>query len=62
MYFLGPYCYANVLDLENLHSVVVNQNVDWVVHYSALLSAIGEKDVNRALKVEEGILSSICIY
>jgi len=61
----GPYCYANVLDLENLHSVVVNQNVDWVVHFSALLSAIGEEDVNRALKINiEGFhnVAELCRY
>ncbi|XP_064382211.1 L-threonine 3-dehydrogenase, mitochondrial-like [Halichondria panicea] len=47
----GPYAYADVLDVKHLHSLVVNYNIDWVVHFSALLSAIGEKDVTRALKV-----------
>ena len=43
--------YADILDLKHLHSLVVNHRVDWVVHFSALLSAIGEKDVSRALQV-----------
>ena len=47
----GPYVYADVLDLRHLHSIVVNHNIDWVVHFSAILSAIGEKDVNKALEV-----------
>ena len=34
-----------------MHSIVVNHNVDTVVHFSALLSAIGEKHVQKALEV-----------
>ena len=48
---LGPYVYADVLDGHNLHSIVVNYNVDWIVHFSALLSAIGERNFQRALEV-----------
>ena len=49
---LGPYVYADVMDVKHLHSLVVNYNIDWLVHFSALLSAIGEKDVIRALEVQ----------
>ena len=50
---LGPYVYADVLDGQNLNSIVVNYNIDWIVHFSALLSAVGEKNFRRALKVCE---------
>ena len=34
-----------------MHSIVVNNNIDTVVHFSAILSALGEKDVQKALNV-----------
>ena len=45
--------YADVLDLKHLHSIVVNYRIDWVIHFSALLSAIGEADPQRALNVRK---------
>ena len=53
----GPYVYADILDLKHLHSLVVNYRIDWVVHFSALLSAVGEKDVGRALQVGHVIVT-----
>ena len=50
-YLPGPYLYADVLDLKHLHSIVVNYGIDWVIHFAALLSAIGEKEPRRALDV-----------
>lgn len=47
----GPYYFVDVLDFRNIQEVIVNQNIDWVVHFSALLSAVGEKDVPLAIKV-----------
>lgn len=47
----GPYVYADVLDLKHLHSIVVNYRIDWVIHFAALLSAIGEQQPRRALDV-----------
>lgn len=47
----GPYVYADVLDPKHLHSIVVNHKVDWLVHFSALLSAVGESNVPLALEV-----------
>ena len=49
--FLGPYLYADVLDLKHLNSIVVNYGIDWVVHFSALLSAVGELNPRKALEV-----------
>ena len=52
----GPYIYADILDFKNLQEIVVNYNVDWIVHFSALLSAIGEQNVPLAMKVNvEGL-------
>ena len=45
--------YADVLDGQNLNSIVVNYNIDWIVHFSALLSAVGEKNFRRALQVQK---------
>lgn len=53
---LGPYLYADVLDLKHLNSVVVNYGIDWVIHFSALLSAVGELNPRKALEVSIIIL------
>ena len=45
--------YADVLDGQNLNSIVVNYNIDWIIHFSALLSAVGEKNFRRALQVQK---------
>ena len=58
---LGPYVYADVLDGQNLNSIVVNYNIDWIVHFSALLSAVGEKNFRRALKVSHNQLHDIVL-
>jgi len=47
----GPFLYADILDYKNLQSIVVNYNIDTIVHLSALLSAIGEHNVSEALKI-----------
>ena len=49
--FAGPFIYADILDYKNLQSIVVNQDIDTIVHFSALLSAIGEHNVSEALKI-----------
>lgn len=43
--------YADVLDLNHLRELVVNNRIDWIVHFSALLSAIGEQNVPLAISV-----------
>jgi len=47
----GPFIYADILDYKNLQSIVVNYEIDTIVHFSALLSAIGEHNVSEALKI-----------
>ena len=41
--FPGPYLFADILDFKNLQEIIVNEGVDWMIHFSALLSAIGEQ-------------------
>lgn len=43
--------YGDVLDLNHLRATVVNHNITWIVHYAALLSAIGEQNPLKALQV-----------
>ncbi|XP_071807187.1 L-threonine 3-dehydrogenase, mitochondrial-like [Asterias amurensis] len=47
----GPYYFADVLDFKNLQQLIVTERIDWLVHFSALLSAVGEQDVPLAIKV-----------
>lgn len=48
---LGPFICADILDYKNLREIVVNNRITWLVHYSALLSAIGEANVSLARSV-----------
>ncbi|KAG7466005.1 hypothetical protein MATL_G00160270 [Megalops atlanticus] len=47
----GPFVYADVLDYKNLRELIVNNRITWLVHYSALLSAVGEANVALARKI-----------
>ncbi|ESO11679.1 hypothetical protein HELRODRAFT_108931 [Helobdella robusta] len=47
----GRYIYADVLDFKNLQEIVVNCEVDWLIHFSALLSAIGENNISLAVRL-----------
>ena len=52
----GPFVFADVLDFKCLQEIVVNKRIDWVVHFSALLSAVGENNVPLAVRVNiEGL-------
>ena len=54
--FTGPYVYADILDFKNLQELIVNKNIDWLIHFSALLSAIGEANIPLAMRVNiEGL-------
>ena len=50
-YLTGPFIYADVLDYKSLQSIVVNNRITWLVHFSALMSAIGELNVQEAIKI-----------
>ncbi|CAD7081149.1 unnamed protein product [Hermetia illucens] len=52
----GPYIFADILDFKGLQKIVVDHRVDWLIHFSALLSAIGEQNVPLAVRVNiEGV-------
>ncbi|VDD90668.1 unnamed protein product [Enterobius vermicularis] len=48
---IAPYCYLDILNVPAISEVVVNHNIDTIVHFSALLSAVGENNVPLALQV-----------
>ena len=43
--------FADILDFKNLQEIVVTYRIDWLVHFSALLSAVGEDNVPLAIRV-----------
>jgi len=45
------YKYCDVLDSNELKKTVANYKIDWIIHFSALLSAVGEKNVPLAISV-----------
>lgn len=47
----GPFIYSDILDYKNLREIVVNNRITWLIHYSALLSAVGEANVQLARAV-----------
>jgi len=47
----GPFVYADVMNRPQLESLIVDFRIDFLVHFSALLSAVGEKNPERALAV-----------
>jgi len=52
----GPFVFADVLDFKCLQEIVVNHRIDCLVHFSALLSAVGEHNVPLAVRVNiEGL-------
>lgn len=57
----GPFIYSDILDYKNLREIVVNNRITWLVHYSALLSAVGESNVAlaRAVNITGKTLESL---
>ena len=39
--FVGTYRYADVMDIKQVQELLVNNQIDWMIHLSALLSAVG---------------------
>ncbi|KAM3871308.1 L-threonine dehydrogenase 2 [Diretmus argenteus] len=56
----GPFVYADVLDYKHLRELIVNNRITWLVHYSALLSAVGEANVALARKINITGLLKYC--
>ncbi|KAJ1939267.1 hypothetical protein GGF37_004466 [Kickxella alabastrina] len=47
----GPFVYADVLNYRAMEQVVVDYGIDWIVHFSAILSAAGERNPALGLNV-----------
>jgi len=47
----GPFVYADILDFKKLQELVVEERIDWLVHFSALLSVVGEANIPLAVRV-----------
>lgn len=47
----GPFIFADILDFKGLQKIVVDYRIDWLIHFSALLSAVGEQNVPLAVRV-----------
>lgn len=52
----GPYLFADILEFKTLQEMIVTHDIDWIIHFSALLSAVGENNVPLAMRVNiEGL-------
>ena len=47
----GPFVYADALRTDHLERVVVEHGITSIIHFSALLSAVGERNPLLALDV-----------
>ena len=47
----GPFLYLDVCDYNSIAKICMENNINWIFHMAALLSAVGEKDPKLALKI-----------
>lgn len=47
----APFVHLDVTNPLQVNQVVVDEGIDWIVHFSALLSAVGEKNLPLAYQV-----------
>lgn len=45
----GPFAYLDVMDKNSMAKLVVENQVEWVIHLASLLSAVGEKNPHLAM-------------
>lgn len=55
----GPFQYIDVLEMTQLSRLIVEENVDTVIHLAAILSAAGEKHPDLALKINNVGLQNV---
>ncbi|MGQ4912394.1 MAG: NAD-dependent epimerase/dehydratase family protein [Candidatus Thorarchaeota archaeon] len=46
----GPYFHLDILDTNEIHSLLVNYDIDIVIHNASVLSAVGERNPQLAYK------------
>ncbi len=51
LYEQGPYKYLDVLNFNSFNQLVVDYDIDWIVHNAGILSAVGEKNPKLAMDV-----------
>ncbi len=55
----GPFKYLNVLDREQLATIVVDNNIDTIYHMASILSAVGERNPQLCYEVNVGGLYNV---
>jgi threonine 3-dehydrogenase len=50
-HILGPHLYLDVMDSFSFNKIIVENNIDWLIHNSSLLSAAGEKNPHLAMQL-----------
>jgi threonine 3-dehydrogenase len=45
------FTYADILDVSRMRQIVIEKQINWIVHFSALLSAVAEQNVQLALSI-----------
>ncbi|KRZ73187.1 L-threonine 3-dehydrogenase, mitochondrial [Trichinella papuae] len=56
---LSPYTYLDITDLSLLKSIVVNYEIDQIIHFSSLLSHVAESNMQKAMDINVQGLSNV---
>ena len=43
--------FADVLDFKGLQRIIVDEDIKWLVHFSALLSGVAEQNTSLAMRL-----------